>query len=319
MVLAFATCLGLTLITGSYTLYHASAFLFEWDLSDRMEQLRRERKLELVLLFGKVALWLSWGSFWLLLLLYASELTSWVEGAMCGEGVMEAAGSQARQGLGLFFASIPLSGWWWGMAQRQEARLLVAEEDPRPLARLWLIWLPLVGFAGVLTLNGLSHLITAQVVDCCAAAYDGLLGARSLSDATGRGNADTFLFFFLPTMALYGVGLWRRAKKLTLGALSGGWLILMVFGKSVVLPPVYGVLHHHCLWCTLTEVGSFWGWAMLGTGAPLTLALTALQTTSPSWEGRWWTWVRWGSLIHFAVLFAPLLWVRWQSGFWLMD
>jgi hypothetical protein len=190
-----------------------------------------------------------------------------VPGAMCGTGVLQAAGAAGPRALTLRLAAL-LVLWGWRTVEDLNRRL--PEGDLTPLAsRLQLAALPVLVLAAMETQRALATLAGSAPVDCCVVVYDQAAAAggpaQLVSDAAWLAG---FGLLSLILLALAGRGALGRGPAagslaLTLAAVAGAWAVAAHQALTGVLAAYhYQVLQHRCPWCLMLPEHKAVGWPL---------------------------------------------------------
>ena len=195
-----------------------------------------------------------------------------VPGAMCGTGVMNAAGGWGERALFFRGAAVGL------LLLRRETEKIDRTRPDSPLAmhdaRLLLLALPLVFFALHATFKAVSGMDVQQPVDCCAVVYD-----------TVRSGPDSSVFEGVPDLAWIvayvaggllmlfagarlGFAKARPSPKtlFSIAALCSTWVLAASVALTRVLASYfYQVLNHHCPWCMFLSEHNMVGYPLFGS------------------------------------------------------
>jgi len=183
-----------------------------------------------------------------------------IPGAMCGTGVMESLGPSGMRmvilrvlGLTLYFVFYKL--------HRISMRSPRGEHQ-QTMVRCLLIILPVIALGFWETAAGFSGMNTSQPVDCCAAVLDLVHGQSAVHLAALpqwlTQWASLPLALILVTMIFL-----RRDKGIILVVLTLVWSVsAYALLLNHLLPYHYGVLEHHCPWCSLKPEYYFAGFAL---------------------------------------------------------
>jgi hypothetical protein len=303
-------------------------------------QLRRERSLELVSYqAGWVAVLQAIG--FVLLMVGVSNLwPSYVPGAMCGTGVLEAMGPAGEQAL-VFKGALLLLLYCRHTAERLDRthpEILLA-----PLSgRLLLLAAPLMALGTWRFAVAVAGVDRQEPVNCCAALYEHIdTGGRWLPLAGPSTMPEgIWILACFGGALLVAVWGWRHYRRPGIVGNTASWLaagLLAVWGvsvvmalKTVVAPYVYQVLYHPCPWCFfLVEHGAV-GFVLFGVPAGIIAEGAAVLTARsvgfhrPALEEaarrrmaiaglRIWL----GALLFAFAAAAPMLWWRVRFGAWM--
>ncbi len=247
-------------------------------------QLTLERQLEAGSLFARTGAVLLAGSSLALLVAVTAVLPSVVPGAMCGTGVVEAAGAEWPLLL-RGFALLALRGW-------STLDGLDRTAPQAPLARatslLLLVATPLAAWSAWLTASALTGLDGQAVVDCCAAMYaeaapetgagpraSTAIGVDGISFAAGAG-----VIVAVATWLGWGRGPVLNPRRgrvvVALAVATLGWI--WVAAEVLIAHLVayhYEVLAHHCPWCLFLPQHYGVGYPLFGA-----LALAGLEAVA---------------------------------------
>jgi len=217
-------------------------------------QLLLEARAETAALLARWALGLWLLGSLLLLVAITQVLPELIPGAMCGTGVLQAAGPPGARAIILRLLALALLAAWQLLDRLNQA-------DPRaPLtlaaARALLLAAPLVLLGAVDTARAFMSPATGEPVSCCAMVYaQGSAGAGELAAAAGSAWLWPALIGATLLVAA-GLALWRlpapwpRRLSRPAAALGAAWVVMAYVALVQVLAPYhYGVLHHHCPWC----------------------------------------------------------------------
>lgn len=301
-------------------------------------QLKLESRSEVASLAGRGG-FLFLGMATLILVAAISNLLApLVPGAMCGTGVLQAAGPVSNRALALRLAAV--TGLWiWHTAESANRRLPQGDGSPYA-ARFLLLAVPAAWMAICETAAGISALDGETPVRCCALVYQefqkwmNAAGRWPTSNDAWLFAAGFFSFALLAILISMRISLSgrRRIRYYGLPAAVG---LLFCIAATVVLvrvlsPYHYGVLHHHCPWCLFLPqhglVGYplfgillliFWQTISLGILGWLTSKEPAMEASNTLRQyrisGQLLVWTG----VFLALATGPALHYRWAYGVWL--
>jgi hypothetical protein len=181
-----------------------------------------------------------------------------VPGAMCGTGVLQAAGPEAKRAVAMrLFGCTGLYIWLVVdrlNRSRPEAPITVLS------ARTLLAVFPLAVLGVVSTTTSVAALDVQKPVDCCAAVYaaaGGGVAAGWISRIPGSVWTVVFFIFsgLLPALFLMTRFARERFAERLAVFLAGAGLLWTGAAAAALLEVFaayhYGVLHHDCAWCLL--------------------------------------------------------------------
>lgn len=248
--------------------------------SSAPRQLVLERRVEMAGLYASLALGCFALGGLLLLIAICHHLPALVPGAMCGTGVLQAAGTPGWRSLGFRGLAVLILGVA-RLIGHLDARTPTAPLAP-PLARTLLLALPLCGWTLWDTARAFLALETHAPVSCCAVIYS------QVAATAQRGSLLSLLDHLPPPLT---VGLLALLSALILGLLLADrpyrnptalcllaatvlWLPL-AFGVLLTrfAPYHFEVLAHYCPWCLFLPEHGLVGYPLLG--AFLVMAMEA--------------------------------------------
>ena len=195
-----------------------------------------------------------------------------VPGAMCGTGVMNAAGGWGGRALFFRLVALGLLLLWREMEKIDSVR----PDSPLALvdSRLLPVALPPLSLSFHATFRAFSGMDIQQPVDCCAVVYDAVRPAGE-SSAFARVPGEFWVAACLGgAILLITIGLWlwkrkalpsRRATAV-IALLCLGWAVAASIALVRVLAAYYyQVLNHHCPWCLFLKEHNLAGYPLFGS------------------------------------------------------
>lgn len=254
--------------------------LSAWEpLDSGAAQLRRERLLELAAAQARWVLTFQTGATVLLIIGVSNVWPSYIPGAMCGTGVLQAMGDAGRQALFYFAATVGVLYCW------QVVFCLDATEPLGPLAlwhgRVLLLAAPLMALGTHAWLRAVTSVQSSQPVSCCAFVYQqaGNAASEPLLGAWPGTNWIWLSTLGALIVVVWGGVLWRhpfsteKRVPLLMAAVTLIWVPVAVAAlKFGFAPYVYQVLSHPCPWCLFLPIHGAVGFAYFGL-----LTLIALE------------------------------------------
>ncbi len=195
-----------------------------------------------------------------------------VPGAMCGTGVMNAAGGWGERALFFRMAAVGL------LLLKSETEKIDRTRPDSPLAlgnaRLLLLALPLVLFAIHATFKTINGMDVQQPVDCCAVVYDSVRSGEDLS-AFEFASDRTWVASYLAggVLMLFAGAILCSFKDspspktlFSVAAICSAWAVAASVALTRVLASYhYQVLNHHCPWCMFLSEHNLAGYPLFGT------------------------------------------------------
>lgn len=245
---------------------------FHWDpqSSDR-DQIRLERQVEGARAKTRWALAVSGCATLVLVVAVSNVMPRLIPGAMCGSGVMEAAG-----GLGdsvLLWRCLTLLVLYY-------ANVLYSLDgkDPHapfvvPMAGLSALAAPYAILGTVFTVRAILSMDLLQPVSCCTRIYDWVRSSDTVLASAFFPDAGWIGLALLGWALICVFGAVLFLAKGAVGVKCAGMLALSslcwIFAAKGALVKVlsayyYQVLEHHCPWCLFLAEHSFAGFALFG-------------------------------------------------------
>ncbi|MGA6925480.1 MAG: hypothetical protein WBY88_07350, partial [Desulfosarcina sp.] len=184
-----------------------------------------------------------------------------IPGAMCGTGVLQALGTDGSRAMIFWGVSLTLL-YAWRVLDRLDGQN-PASVLTRDNARMMVSAAPFLTLALFYSWQGLMRVENVPPVNCCAAVYDQVLDAPSLSAAVKRLVPFCLWSSLVGTVALLVIaGVTIRTPHYGSGALTGIVAILWALTAVVTVKWVWSatyfqVLSHPCPWCLFQS--HYWG------------------------------------------------------------
>ncbi|MDJ0781427.1 MAG: hypothetical protein QNJ22_05615 [Desulfosarcinaceae bacterium] len=261
--------------------------------SNHRRQLLLERHVEMAGLYNGLTLGCFALGGLLLVVAICNDLPALVPGAMCGTGVLEAAGLPGWRALALRLLALLLLGAAKLISDLNQDTLTAPLATP--LVKTLLLALPICGWTFWDTAGAFLVLNTHDPVSCCAVVYDRALPAAGSVDLLGLPDflprpLQVGLLAMMSLLILgcagYGIG-HQRALPLLLA--TAMWLPL---AAAILLtrfaPYHFQVLAHQCPWCLFLPEHGLVGYPLLaaflvmGMEAPLPLLARQLAQRYPA-------------------------------------
>jgi hypothetical protein len=241
------------------------------------QQLSAERSAEAGVLIVRIAGAALALSTLLLIVGISLVLPDAVPGAMCGTGVLQAAGPLGARAI--FFRLLALFGLSvWSLLEdlnRSKPEAVLTETTARVLAAV----LPLVLLAVWDSVRAMWGIDFGQAVDCCATVYDPVYTASTGKDTLSDRfwvivfSAATVLLGAAALGARHSAHRIRRRWSWPLAVLTLFWVLSAAAGLvNVFSAYIFGVLAHDCPWCLFLPEHGMVGFVQFGT-----LALAARE------------------------------------------
>ena len=292
------------------------------------EQLACEHAAEAVSLAGRTALVGLIISTVLFVVVVAELLPSYVPGAMCGTGVLQATGGIANRAALFRVLALGAFAVWSGVDKA--ARRGPVFEHATAVSKGFLVSIPLWSLASFDSLRMLWHLDLREPVDCCSVLYAGAdMGLLTASITQAIANNWAWIFAVgLGVIVTFSAYLVTKNRPPLPPRFI--WLYpIFVVGFAVLATIIvtnklssyyFGVLEHHCFWCLFLGEHSFAGYAiftsLFGIAAfSLRLAATVNISDTGSRSTGMITLVNTAVFIV-STLLPALLW-RFEHGVWI--
>lgn len=322
--------LAVTIVSG----YGAFRIATAWQpASAEAGQLLLESQAEAASLLGRTGLVIFIAATILWLVALTTAMPALVPGAMCGTGVLQAAGPAGLHAIGYRLSAAAVFHLWAMVDGLNRCHPMV------PLTRsgsgIMLLLLPLVALSIVSTGTTLAGMDSHQPVDCCMVVYDQFRSLGQTQQTAGVSNTTWGAAYGVLSVLLAGAGVsvYRRpgpGRIIAMGAAALAWAPTAGVTLTRTLSPyLYGVLHHHCPWCLFTESGAWIGFPLLFAAAAVLLeALTApalwwiaagqpaLEAETRQRTGRAGIRVAAAVAVFVSLSAAPALLWYWRWGVW---
>ena len=327
-----------TLVVLAHAAYIGIKVLLYWETgSPSPVQLHLEALVDTASYSGRLVLVLQAGAALLLVIAISHVLPSFVPGAMCGTGVIQATGTLGWKAL-IFRALALLMLWLWFSIDSVNRRH-PTPPLPQEASRFVVASVPFVALAIWSTLQAVYGLNLHEPVNCCTVVYDQVsvssdVGAEPLFSDTVLVSATV-----LTLLVTVFLTLWVAIKPLPLKSCRYPFLMISgvawVFFATLALVHVfasyhYGVLYHHCPWCLFLPEHSMVGYPLfaglfLVFAESITMAaISGSCRNIPQDQKSATLLIRRKALIlgagiatYLALGIAPVLWWRLSYGVWM--
>lgn len=325
------SALAVTIVSG----YGAFRIATAWQpASTGAGQLFLESQAEAASLLGRTGLLLFVAATILWLVALTTVMPALVPGAMCGTGVLQAAGPAGFHAILYRLSAVGVFYLWAALDGLNRCHPMV------PLTRtgsgIMLLLLPLVALSIVSTGSTLAGMYSHRPVDCCMVVYDQFRSLAQTQQTAGVSNTTWAAAYGLLSVLLAGAGVavYRRpgpGRIIAMAAAALAWTPAAGVTLTRTLSPyLYGVLHHHCPWCLFTESGAWIGFALLFAAAAVLLealaapALWWIAAGEPALgaavrqrAGRAGIRVAMAVAVFVSTSAAPALLWHWRWGVWI--
>jgi len=223
--------------------------------SSQREQITLETRYETASVRMSWSFFLSLSASLLLIICFAIILPEIIPGAMCGTGVIQAAGRSSWTALILRVILLILFSSWMFINNTDRKSPLSPLAVPK--ARLLLLMAPLMLMSLYYSFSAVFRMDVQSAVNCCAAVYEQLDAPRNIPVFSGIHESSLVLIFMFLSALLVVTGLLILIQSYG-SALYGGflfcisifWSLAAAFSLVRVFSAYYyQVLHHHCPWC----------------------------------------------------------------------